>query len=209
MAAPSRMSTAPGRRESNPQTIHSRELRMAAAEEQQLIERARGGSQSAYRALVEQHIQDAYGLAISFVHDHDTAEDVVQEAFIRAHASLHAFRGEARFRTWLFRIVMNMALSHMRRDRRRSEWERPLGAAVALVNPGPAPGDDTREHVERALHELPTLQRAVVILRHIDGLSTREVSAILRCSEGTVKTHLFRGMRKMRQKLRHLKDGQQ
>jgi len=182
---------------------------MAAAEEQQLIEHARDGSQSAYRALVELHIRDAYQLAIGFVQDHDKAEDVVQEAFIRAHASLRSFRGEARFRTWLSRIVMNIALSQMRRDRRRSEWEGPLVASGGAVNPTPLLADDTREHLERALHELPTLQRAVVILRHIDGLSTREVSAILRCSEGTVKTHLFRGLKKMRQKLRHLRDGDQ
>jgi len=182
---------------------------MAAAEEQQLIEHARDGSQNAFRALVEQHIRDAYRLALGFVQDHDKAEDVVQEAFIRAHASLRSFRGEARFKTWLSRIVMNIALSHLRQDRRRQEWEGPLASSEALANTGHALADDTKDHLERALHELPTLQRAVVILRHIDGLSTREVSAILKCSEGTVKTHLFRGLKKMRQKLRHLKDGDQ
>ena len=66
---------------------------------------------------------------------------------------------------------------------------------------------EQRAHIERALHELPTLQRAVVILRHLDGLSTRQVSQILRCSEGTVKTHLFRGLKKMRRKLVFLQEG--
>jgi len=66
---------------------------------------------------------------------------------------------------------------------------------------------DVAIHIERALHELPTLQRAVVILRHIDGLSTKQVSGILRCSEGTVKTHLFRGLKKLRMKLRYLEEG--
>jgi RNA polymerase sigma factor (sigma-70 family) len=65
---------------------------------------------------------------------------------------------------------------------------------------------DLRAHVERALHELPTLQRAVVILRHLNGLSTREVGNILHCSEGTVKTHLFRGLEKMRQRLQFLQE---
>jgi len=179
---------------------------MAAAEEQQLIEHARRGSQSAYRALVEGHIRDAYRLAIGFVKDHDAAEDVVQEAFIRAHASLRSFRGEAQFKTWLSRIIMNIALSQVRRDRRRAQWEGPLVATATVAAAGPVLADDTRDHLERALHELPTLQRAVVILRHIDGLSTREVSEILRCSEGTVKTHLFRGLKKMRQQLRHLQE---
>ncbi|HTY57334.1 MAG TPA: RNA polymerase sigma factor, partial [Bacteroidota bacterium] len=66
--------------------------------------------------------------------------------------------------------------------------------------------DDVRAHIERALHELPTLQRAVVILRHMDGLSTKQVSRILRCSEGTVKTHLFRGLKKLREKLEFLQE---
>jgi RNA polymerase sigma-70 factor (ECF subfamily) len=202
------MSTITESPSSNRKSIHTPEMRMAAADEQLLIEHAREGSQSAYRALVERHIRDAYHLAIGFVHDHDAAEDVVQEAFIRAHASLPSFRGDARFKTWLSRIVINIALSQMRRDRRRAEWERPLVPSSAIVHPGPSFPDDTKDHLERALHELPTLQRAVLILRHIDGLSTREVSTILRCSEGTVKTHLFRGMKKMRQKLRHLRVGE-
>jgi RNA polymerase sigma-70 factor (ECF subfamily) len=63
---------------------------------------------------------------------------------------------------------------------------------------------DTSIHIERALHELPTLQRAVVILRHMDGYSTRQVSEILRCSEGTVKTHLHRGLKKMRKLLHQI-----
>jgi RNA polymerase sigma factor (sigma-70 family) len=67
---------------------------------------------------------------------------------------------------------------------------------------------DVAGHIERALHDLPTLQRAVVMLRHMNGLSTREVSNILHCSEGTVKTHLFRGLEKMRQKLQFLRAGE-
>jgi len=63
---------------------------------------------------------------------------------------------------------------------------------------------DVSNHVERALHTLPTMQRAVVILRHMDGLSTKQVSTILRCSEGTVKTHLHRGLKKMKGLLRQV-----
>jgi len=60
-------------------------------------------------------------------------------------------------------------------------------------------------HIERALHELPTLQRSVVILRHLEGLSTRQVSGILGCTEGTVKTHLHRGLKKMKRLLAYIK----
>jgi RNA polymerase sigma-70 factor (ECF subfamily) len=78
---------------------------------------------------------------------------------------------------------------------------------MVSMNAGIASTEDTKLHVERVLHELPTLQRAVVMLRHINGLSTRQVSRILDCSEGTVKTHLQRGLRKMRDRLQYLKDG--
>ena len=65
---------------------------------------------------------------------------------------------------------------------------------------------DLRAHIERALYRLPTLQRAVVILRHMDGLSTKQVSDILQCSEGTVKTHLHRGLKKMQKMLQHVQE---
>jgi RNA polymerase sigma-70 factor (ECF subfamily) len=77
-----------------------------------------------------------------------------------------------------------------------------LAAAVAP----PSERSVVADHLERSLNELSTLQRSVVILRHLDGLSTKEVSEILHCSEGTVKTHLFRGLKKLRERLRFLKE---
>jgi RNA polymerase sigma-70 factor (ECF subfamily) len=189
-------------------STESKESGMAAATEQQLIAQARQGSHEAYRLLVERHIREAYDLAVGFVRDHDDAEDVVQEAFVRAYNSLPGFRGDSRFGTWLYRIVVNLSLNRVKQEKTRAERELPMFSASALVgrNDGRYDDADVRGHIERALHELPTLQRAVVILRHIEGLSTREVSRILRCSEGTVKTHLFRGLEKMREKLEFLKE---
>jgi RNA polymerase sigma-70 factor (ECF subfamily) len=180
---------------------------MPAADEQHLISRAREGSHEAFRLLVQQHMKQAYNVAFGFVGDHDTAADVVQEAFVRAHRSLGSFRGEADFGTWLHRIVVNLAMNRLRSDRSRLQREVPTdhpSASYAAEDPQPGQGADVRAHIERALHELPTLQRAVVILRHLDGLSTKQVSAILRCSEGTVKTHLYRGLRKLKAKLQFL-----
>lgn len=181
---------------------------MGAADEQQLLRRAREGDRSAFRQLVEQHIRGAYDVAFGFVRDHDIADDIVQDAFLRAFDALGEFRGEAKFSTWLHRIVVNLSLNRAKRERVKAVREVPLMNVVQLVSaPGPdASTIDVRDHLERALHELPTLQRAVVILRHYEGMSTEQVSRILRCSEGTVKTHLFRGLKKMRSKLRFLKD---
>ena len=181
---------------------------MPAADEQQLIDRARKGNQEAFRVLVERHMKHAYNVAFGFVGNHEDAADVAQDAFFRAHRALPSFRGDAEFGTWIHRIVMNLAMNRAKQNRARGEREvraRDAGVAAAAGGAGEdPPGEDTSAHVERALHELPTLQRAVVILRHIDGLSTKQVSRILQCSEGTVKTHLFRGLKKLRTKLDYL-----
>jgi RNA polymerase sigma-70 factor (ECF subfamily) len=141
------------------------------------------------------------------VNDHASAEDIAQEAFIRAHCALPNFRGDAGFGTWLYRIVTNLSLNKVKQRTLLTEREVAM-AAIPAVQSGAedeAHRADLRTHLERALHELPTMQRAVVILRHLDGLSTTQVSRILGCSEGTVKTHLFRGLKKLRQKLEFLK----
>lgn len=179
---------------------------MPAAEEQQLIREAQDGNRSAFRILVERHVKQAYNVAYGFVQDHESAHDVVQDALVRAHQALPGFRGDAEFGTWLHRIVTNVALNHIRSNNARSRREVRIGD---VPEPGGFQDGDiharqVREHLDRALRGLPALQRSVVTLRHIDGLSTREVGMILGCSEGTVKTHLFRGLKKLRQKLQYL-----
>ncbi len=180
---------------------------MAAADEQQLIHQAKEGNHHAFRLLMDRHIKQAYALACRFVGD-SAAEDVTQEAFIKVHAGLASFRGDAEFSTWIHRIVVNIALTRKRLDKNRVERQ----VSIESIQIAAATDDEfhlreQQAHVERALHELPTLQRAVVILRHLNGLSTKQVSAILQCSEGTVKTHLFRGLKKMRGKLEYLEAG--
>lgn len=192
---------------SNQQTT-TRGTPAAAGDEADLVRRAREGDHGAFRVLVERHMRPAYTLAYRFTGDHDAADEVAQTAFIRAHAALSGFRSDASFGTWLHRIVTNLALNRVRQESRKREREVPheeFATRLAGAPPGPIEQREIREHVERALHELPTLQRAAVILRHLEGLSTRQVSTILECSEGTVKTHLFRGLRSMRERLAYLR----
>jgi RNA polymerase sigma-70 factor, ECF subfamily len=180
---------------------------MPVDDERLLVSRAREGSHDAFRVLMDKHMKQAYNVAYGFVGNHDAAADVTQEAFVHAHRGLNGFRGDADFATWLHRIVMNLAMNRVKSDGTRAKREVTLthpSAAGAGKDPVFNGGDETRAHIERALHDLPTLQRAVVILRHLDGLSTHQVSVILRCSEGTVKTHLFRGLKKMRERLHFL-----
>ncbi len=177
---------------------------MPAPDERDLIERAKEGSNGAFRSLVERHMRGAYDIAYHFVGNHDDAQDVAQEAFVRAHRGLGSFRGDAGFGTWLYRIVTNLSMNRIRQKKSRARFEVPAHDGLhSLAGPDPGAGaqPDLTGHIEKALHELPTLQRAVVMLRHLNGLSTREVSSILDCSEGTVKTHLHRGLKKMRKML--------
>lgn len=177
--------------------------------EQQLILEAKRGSHRAYQRLVERHMKRTYNIAFSFVGDHDAAEDIAQDVFIKVHSALTSFRGEAEFGTWIYRITTNLALNYLKqRKRKETRTVDAMDAAAETLgsHDNHTEDADRRFHIERALHELPTLQRAVVILRHLDGLSTRQVSEILKCSEGTVKTHLFRGLKKMRTKLLFLQE---
>lgn len=185
---------------------------MTAAPEQQLVARAQAGDEEAFRLLVEGHMRQAYDIAYGLLRDHAAAEETAQDAFVRVYRSLGTFRGEAAFSTWLYRIVTNLSLNRVKRTQReRQVIDRRVELPALELAGGafwqPDPGEfSTREEIERALHELPTMQRAVVLLRHMEGLSTKQVSEILRCSEGTVKTHLFRGMEKLREKLKHLRE---
>jgi RNA polymerase sigma-70 factor (ECF subfamily) len=81
---------------------------MTAASEQQLISRAQAGDQEAFRLLVEGHMRQAYDVAYGLLHDHAAAEETAQDAFVRVYRSLSAFRGDAAFSTWLYRIVTNL-----------------------------------------------------------------------------------------------------
>jgi RNA polymerase sigma-70 factor (ECF subfamily) len=180
---------------------------MAAADEQQLIKQAKEGDHDAFRLLMERYIKQVYNVAYRFVGDHDSAEDLTQEAFVKVHTALPSFRGEAEFGTWLHRIVVNIALTKKRLNKIKLEREVRVQEIEHLADKDHHDAvivQERQAHVERALHELPTLQRAVVILRHLNGLSTKQVGNILQCSEGTVKTHLFRGLKKMKSRLAYL-----
>jgi RNA polymerase sigma-70 factor (ECF subfamily) len=182
---------------------------MPAAEEQRLILQVQEGNRDAFRVLIETFMKQAYDVAFGMVGNHDDADDIAQEAFVKVHRAIRTFRGDSGFGTWLFRIVTNLSLNRLKQKKRRQRREVDLTIAENEVSPMDSQTMETRDtqmHVERALHELPTLQRAVVMLRHMNGLSTRQVSRILECSEGTVKTHLHRGLKKMRMKLQFLRE---
>jgi len=182
---------------------------MPAVDERNLVLLAKEGNRAAFRSLVELHMRKAYDIAFGVVSNHADAEDIVQESFVRVYRAIGSFRGDSRFGTWLYRIVMNVALNRATAMKSRARFEVPIAYETIAHQTQArtmAGEDDLQYHIERAVHELPTLQRAVVILRHINGLSTKQVSGILKCSEGTVKTHLHRGLKKMKTLLAYLEE---
>ncbi|WP_179137900.1 sigma-70 family RNA polymerase sigma factor [Candidatus Entotheonella palauensis] len=180
-------------------------------DEQIWIDQAKAGDSSAYRMLVERH-QDAIARLVSRLlgADHPGIDDVIQDVFVRAYFALDRFRGQAAFRTWLTRIAVNRCRDEQRRTQRRWTLTRTLAQQAALeqetaVEPQ---GDGLEEtpdaigqHVQNAVASLPEKLRVVVTLKDLEGYSYEEVSRILECKLGTVKSRHARAREQLRRRL--------
>lgn len=157
--------------------------------EHELIRRARAGDEHAFRLLMERHRAHALAVAFRITRSREDAEDVAQQAFVRAWHALGAFRGESSFATWLHRIVARRALDRASETKARRERETEL-ATVAVW---PSSRDVILlRRLERLLGELSAAQRAVVTLHYWDELTVEEIGAALEMPANTVKTHLSR-----------------
>jgi RNA polymerase sigma-70 factor (ECF subfamily) len=179
-------------------------VRAADPEEADLLARARGGSLPAFEEIVKRYQRRVYGVALRIVRRHEVADDVAQEAFMRAHQALSTFDLERPFGPWIARIAANLAINHVRSPEAR-ETSLPEGHAEV-----PAPGRgaldlvlerEAREVLERALRDLPAEQRAVFALRTFEDLSYREIAEALGISMGTVMSRLSRARERLREAL--------
>jgi RNA polymerase sigma-70 factor (ECF subfamily) len=177
-----------------------------------LVQRAQGGELAAFNTLVIRHQDAAYSLAFRFLRSRESAEDVTQEAFLRAYRALDSFRGE-RFRSWLLRIVANAARDELRRRKRRPQRsldearDDPDMPSIDPVEPGLGPEQraeqsDLRRVLEDALVQLPEDWRLVVLLSDVHGLSYDEVAESAGLPLGTVKSRLSRARGRLREILR-------
>ena len=142
---------------------------------------------AAFEELVRDHQADVYRLALRFVRDPPTAEDVTQEAFVHAFRSLRRFRGGSKFSTWLFRITRNCAVDAIRRRERRRSYER-----AALAPDIPIQEPSLRAALEEAIEDLPADLREPFVLIEVLGLSYAEASVVLGSPAGTLKSRMHR-----------------
>ena len=155
-------------------------------EEAAWVARARVGEEAAYRWLLGRYRTRVVRLAAHILRHDGEAEDVAQEAFLKAFRRLPSFRGEGRFSAWLFGITVRLCL-----DRRRSaRWTREVPAHAALVAYSPADNPDTRLLVADLLDRLSPPMRAALILREMEGLDYEEVAQTLGIPVGTVRSRL-------------------
>ena len=188
-------------------------------DDRDLVEAARRGDRNAFRTLFERYHRRAYALAFGVLRHQDDALDVVQDAFIKAHKHLDKFEGTSSFYTWLYRIVMNLAIDHLRKHRRVSPVEldeqqlaNHAGDDALLPkllggNPGRALLDkEIRARIDEALGELSDNHRAVLVMRELEGLSYEEMAQAMGCSKGTIMSRLFHARKNMQKRLVDLVD---
>ncbi len=164
------------------------------ADDWQLLEDSGDGPRE-IGLLFERHKDYVFRLACGFVGDRELAEDVTQDVFLRLADGRARGRPRARFRTWLYKVTLNTARELRRRQGREAGL---LAEDEAEQRSMPPPQNALLADLERALGGLSERQREVVVLRFYEGLSTRETAQVMRCREGTVKSHLHRAFEFLR-----------
>ena len=181
----------------------------------ELITQALGGSQVAFRNLAQKHRSSVYHIISKIIRDHETANDLVQETFMKAFVSLASYRPEYRFSTWLYKIAANCSIDYLRKKRIQalSLDSHPDNAADGRqfevpdysYHPGRAlERKEQRVGIEEAIASLPDKYREVIIYRHKDDKSYEEIADLLRIPIGTVKARIFRARELLKKKLKSI-----
>jgi RNA polymerase sigma-70 factor (ECF subfamily) len=172
--------------------------------EADLLRKAQGGNLFAFEEIVKRFQRRVYGVAFRIVRRHDVADDVAQEAFIRAHRALPSYDAARPFGPWICRIAANLAVNHVRSPEAREE-ALPEGHRERQATTGdPLAGvleGEAAEVLDRALGGLPAEQRAVFVLRVVEEMSYKEISEALGINVGTVMSRLSRAREKLREAL--------
>jgi RNA polymerase sigma-70 factor (ECF subfamily) len=179
----------------------SMEIDWASTTETDLVRGAQNGSADAFERLYRKHGRRVYALCLRMVSDPERAEELMQDAFVRAWNSLGSFQHKSAFGTWLHRLSVNVVLSSLRADKRRSGRELLSGELHEFEGEVRDAMPETRVDLERAIAVLPDGAKEVLILHDIEGYRYREIAELIGVAEGTVKSQLSRARRLVREAL--------
>lgn len=173
----------------------------------ELIQQAVRGSQQAFRAIVEANQGFVYAVAFRFVNDPRDAEDITQEVFVRLWKKLHTYKPDVKLTTWLYKIVTNRCLDFLKSRHGRQRKNKVDINKGNFVQDRSTPEKELQQQelkiiIQKAAEELTPKQKAVFILRDLEGLTPEEVSETLGMSAGNVKSNLFHARQKMTEKLK-------
>lgn len=182
-----------------------------------LVARSQAGDATAFDELVTRHRRRAFAMIFQLVRNEQDAWDIAQDGFFKAWKSIGRFRGQSAFYTWLYRILMNLAIDFLRRRQAGGATEFDDAVGLQQIEPGslttprsaPAPpeglaGKEIRARIDEAIGRLSADHRAVIVMREIEGLDYQEIADTMGCSLGTVMSRLFYARKKMQTMLRDL-----
>ena len=208
---------------SNPGSALATVMSLANSDDVALVREAQTGNRTAFEELVHRYDRDVLRLALNLMRRTEDARDVYQEAFLKVYRNLHRFRFECSFYTWLYRIVTNVCLDHIRRRQARPEDQAPELRAAQQEDastdfferqreqrPTLDPerhllGEEIKKRLACAMERLSPRERIVFEMKHYQGLKLRAIGDALGTSEETVKNSLFRATRKLRNELGELR----
>jgi RNA polymerase sigma-70 factor (ECF subfamily) len=167
-----------------------------------------------FKSLVENHKKMVYYIAFDMLHNHHDAEDVSQEVFIKVFSSIDRFRKDAKMSSWIYQITVNTCIDNLRRKRGKKEKiaEHVLHDAGEFHSPGSgtyqhdpaknAEGQILQKKIDFALENVSPKERSVFVMRHYNGFKVHEIAETLGVSDGTVKSLLFRAVKKLKKELK-------
>jgi RNA polymerase sigma-70 factor (ECF subfamily) len=180
----------------------------SAASDDTLVHAAQKGDMAAFEELVARHRDKIFARALSLVRNEEDAIDLSQEAWIKSWQRLKQFQGESSFATWMTRIVINLCLDQLRKQKRHraesiEQMDEELGGVerqMPVVTVNPSAGlerDELRQKIDRALGQLSVEHRTVLVLHGFEDMEYKQIAKVMGCSIGTVMSRLFYARRKM------------
>ena len=176
---------------------------LTLADDETLVARVQHGDASAFDLLVQRYQERLYATVYHMTSNHEDANDLVQEAFIKAYKSMGSFKRESSFYTWVYRIAVNRTLNHLKRRKNKNHFslddvdthiqtDPDFVELMSHVTPRREVGlMELQEKLNEALQKLSEAHRAVVVMHDVQGMTHADIAKVIQCSEGTVRSRLF------------------